>query len=541
MPPPQDGGEAGASAKKRKRRHTTAPLHEATHEAATGAGAAAAAAPGRKARAAPGTASSLWDLSTPAPAGVAPQTTLRTVPRSAPAAAALEVLRARALDRLRAQLHALCVAAGLEAPPQLGFERWRFCCKTGEEAAAAAPDKPQGPPRKRPFAGPADGTDPVLPCGSGVDGGDGGGLAADLVRAGLAQAPADSVAAALHAASLAEVAAICATAQRLNCGVAAPKAPGKAVAPEAPKAAFRKHSVDFSLGTTQFVTLTRAAYGKLVALHRAHGPEEERAPPLPPVADDADDVNDTEAAADAEASAASAEEAAAEAAGTAPPRAALHARLFALLLRHKAMKGSGFQAAAGPAVFEVLRSRLGVAFECFASPLNARYSRYCSAFPDTDPPFGSAGSFFGFAPTKGAYELNPPFVPALLDRAASHALALIAAAEAAGSALTFAVVLPGWGELEGRAGLLLSPLKRLSMRVAAADHGFVDGAAHARRDPFRSSPYDTDLVVLQTAAAARKNPVDARQLEAELRAAFAACVPSEAAARRQNRLPMNRQ
>jgi phosphorylated CTD-interacting factor 1 len=204
------------------------------------------------------------------------------------------------------------------------------------------------------------------------------------------------------------------------------------------------------------------------------------------------------------------------------------------------MKGSGFQAAAGPAVFEVLRTRLGVAFECFASPLNARYSRYCSAFPDTDAPFGSAGSFFGFSPTKGAYELNPPFVPALLDRAASRALALTAAAEAAGSALTFAIALPGWGELEGRAGLLLSPLKRLSMRIAAADHGFVDGAAHARRDPFRASPYDTDVVVLQTAAAARKNPLDACALEQELRAAFAACVPSEAAARRQGRLP-NRQ
>jgi phosphorylated CTD-interacting factor 1 len=187
-------------------------------------------------------------------------------------------------------------------------------------------------------------------------------------------------------------------------------------------------------------------------------------------------------------------------------------------------------------VFEVLRRRLGVAFECFASPLNARYSRYCSAFPDTDAPFGSAGSFFAFAPKRGAYELNPPFVPSLLDRAAHRALELIVAAEAAGTALSFAVVLPGWGELEGRAALLLSPYKRLSMRCAAADHGFVDGAAHARRDPFRASPYDTDLVLLQTSAAAKQRPVDARALEQELRAAFAACVPSEAAARRQGRV-----
>eukprot|EP01049_Picozoa_sp_SAG25_P026551 SAG25_NODE_13285_length_269_cov_0.605882_2_plen_35_part_01 len=28
-------------------------------------------------------------------------------------------------------------------------------------------------------------------------------------------------------------------------------------------------------------------------------------------------------------------------------------------------------------------------FELFASPLNCRYRRYCSAFRDTDAPFGS--------------------------------------------------------------------------------------------------------------------------------------------------------
>lgn len=52
------------------------------------------------------------------------------------------------------------------------------------------------------------------------------------------------------------------------------------------------------------------------------------------------------------------------------------------------------QAAAGPPVFKLLRDRLAVGCECFASPLNAAFSRFGSAFPDVDAPFGSAGSFF---------------------------------------------------------------------------------------------------------------------------------------------------
>lgn len=38
--------------------------------------------------------------------------------------------------------------------------------------------------------------------------------------------------------------------------------------------------------------------------------------------------------------------------------------------------------------FDVLLRHFGVKMECFASPFNCRYARYCSAFADTDKPFG---------------------------------------------------------------------------------------------------------------------------------------------------------
>jgi phosphorylated CTD-interacting factor 1 len=532
---------AAAGAKKRRRRTTVAPLHDRTKEASTGAGAAAARAVGRRARA----SDALWDLSVPPPPCVAPQTTLRAVPRSAAAAAQLELARARALDKLRAKLHDLCAAHGLEAPPQLAFERWRFGCKLREEeeaaaaaaaaAAGAGSAKASAAKRKRPLAGLVD-TDALLPCAA--DGGDGGGLASDLERAGLSPADAAAAARALHDASRAEQRTVAASAQRLNSGATC--APSGVPFPEL-QVAFHRRSVDFSLGTAGYVTLTREAYGKLAALHRAHGPQEERTPAPAAAAaaaadGDADGEGEVDAAADAEAAEAEAAADDADAAAVAARRA-LHLRCFTLLLRYKALRGHGFQAAAGPPVFEVLRSHLRVAFECFASPLNARYGRFCSAFDDTDACFGSAGSFFSFAADSGSYEVNPPFAAEILDAAADRVLRLLAGAEAANAPLCFAVLFPGWAELRGRAALLASPLLRFSLRVAADDHGFCDGASHARRDPFRASPYDTDVLVLQTRAAAKATPVCAAELEAELRAAFAACVPSLAAAKRQRRAP----
>lgn len=68
--------------------------------------------------------------------------------------------------------------------------------------------------------------------------------------------------------------------------------------------------------------------------------------------------------------------------------------------------------------------------------------------------------------------------------------------------------------------------------IAAADHGFCDGAAYERQDPFRHSPFDTSVFILQTAKAARKWPTGP-SFETELRAAFRDCLPSAAAVGRQ--------
>eukprot|EP00879_Flechtneria_rotunda_P019913 GHRR01020930.1.p1 GENE.GHRR01020930.1~~GHRR01020930.1.p1 ORF type:complete len:319 (+),score=124.78 GHRR01020930.1:528-1484(+) len=192
------------------------------------------------------------------------------------------------------------------------------------------------------------------------------------------------------------------------------------------------------------------------------------------------------------------------------------------------------QAAAGPTVFDVLKRHLAIGFECFASPMNTHFSCYGSAFSDVDGPFGSAGSFFRMNLKHGSYEANPPFVPAILTATAKHILTLLQAAEAAQAAVSFTVLMPGWTEVEGWKLLQQSSFLRNSLMVAAADHGYCDGASHQRKDLFRQSPYDSGILFLQTSAAAAKWPVREILLQ-QLQAAFADCCPSTAAVNRQHK------
>lgn len=81
--------------------------------------------------------------------------------------------------------------------------------------------------------------------------------------------------------------------------------------------------------------------------------------------------------------------------------------LFCLLARYRSLsgdysQGAGFQAAVPPACLQVMQSLWGVDCECFASPLNCFFPKFCSLFPDTDCAFGSLGSFFDLQPRRYA-------------------------------------------------------------------------------------------------------------------------------------------
>lgn len=160
----------------------------------------------------------------------------------------------------------------------------------------------------------------------------------------------------------------------------------------------------------------------------------------------------------------------------------------------------GHHAALHGEVFDVLKyGSLRVEAELFASPLNCRYDVFCSAHADVDAPFGSLGSFFAFAPRDGSFEVNPPFVSALVARVAARLESLLADAEARGAALSFAVITPHWPRRAAWEALAGSAFRvRPPLVIAARDHGYVDGAQHCRKKRHKPASCDTSVLFLQT-------------------------------------------
>ncbi|KAJ1446434.1 phosphorylated CTD interacting factor 1 WW domain-containing protein [Pelagophyceae sp. CCMP2097] len=193
---------------------------------------------------------------------------------------------------------------------------------------------------------------------------------------------------------------------------------------------------------------------------------------------------------------------------------AIDEALFCVLARYEGIKGAGFQCAVPGAAFEALSAHLGRTIECFASPLNARYGRFFSAFPDLERRFGSLGSFFGprgAAIRSGSFEANPPFVPEVMELMLSRITGLLG--DAKSGALSFLVVLPDWGGgASAAAAARASNFNVAAAAVPATQHVFLDGAQHRVADQYRPSSWDTACVLLQNTKGVAKWPLDSATL-----------------------------
>lgn len=184
--------------------------------------------------------------------------------------------------------------------------------------------------------------------------------------------------------------------------------------------------------------------------------------------------------------------------------------LFCLLLRYDSLDGGGFQAALNEECFDVLLKEFDCKMECFASPLNCRYSRFCSAFLDTDFAFGSIGSFFGFSPRSGCFEANPPFIPELIKRMAEHMTTLFIAAD---GPLAFIVIIPSWQETEGWQQLNASRYNQKHLFIPQKKHGYCEGKQQIRKTRWRIASFDTSVFFLQNYEACNQWPVTEKSLE----------------------------
>ncbi|KAL3674039.1 hypothetical protein V7S43_001721 [Phytophthora oleae] len=190
--------------------------------------------------------------------------------------------------------------------------------------------------------------------------------------------------------------------------------------------------------------------------------------------------------------------------------------LFSLLLRYDSLDGGGFQAALNEECFDVLLKEFDCKMECFASPLNCRYSRFCSAFLDTDAAFGSVGSFFDFSPRSGCFEANPPFIPKVIKRMADHMTALLNTAD---GPLAFIVIIPAWQDTEGWQQLNASRFNQQHLLIPQKQHGYCEGKQQIRKTRWRIASFDTSVFFWQNSKATNKWPVTEKKLES-LKLAF---------------------
>ena len=217
------------------------------------------------------------------------------------------------------------------------------------------------------------------------------------------------------------------------------------------------------------------------------------------------------------------------AAATSADSAAFCAVARLLALQGGEPKAGGNQAACPGALFDALRADFGVTMEAFASPLNCRFPRFCSAAHDCDAPLGSAGSFLGYWPRSGAFLANPPFVPSLVSRMAAHMAQLLEAASTAGGLLLFIVVVPYWPDKPCWQQLSSSKHTTATLRLAQAEHGYYEGGQHYRPALWKPATHDTSVFFLHSAKARTTCPLTASK-ERRLREAFTQPAASRSAA-----------
>ena len=193
-------------------------------------------------------------------------------------------------------------------------------------------------------------------------------------------------------------------------------------------------------------------------------------------------------------------------------------RVYCMLARYETFTGnaSGLQGALPHHIFDSLETILTVDAECFASPLNTHFPRFCSAFPDTDIPFGSFGSFFDYQPEYNkAYEANPPFVNDTMLAMTKHIERVLEKGNEDNEYLLFFVIVPSWSDALFHQLLATGKFTRIVGRLSRKEHEYIDGLQYrVNTRTTWSANVDSSWFVLATEKAAKtiadiETPTDA--------------------------------
>eukprot|EP00501_MAST-03F_sp_TOSAG23-6_P001803 GSMAST32.ASY1.ANO1.1881.1 assembled CDS len=171
--------------------------------------------------------------------------------------------------------------------------------------------------------------------------------------------------------------------------------------------------------------------------------------------------------------------------------------------------GRNMHAAASEGTFRCMIDEFEVCMESYGSPFNCFFQRFGSAFPDTDGPFGSVGSFFDYTPVEGSFECGPPYVQETMDRMAERIDVLL---EQSQRPLSFIVFVPDWYDppLPAKITMEKSKFLRADLVAPGNGHTYVVGLQHKPlaqgRKRYYKVPHGTHLYWMQNDAGFAKWP-----------------------------------
>eukprot|EP00045_Choanoeca_perplexa_P007086 m.62299 g.62299 ORF g.62299 m.62299 type:complete len:574 (+) comp13927_c0_seq1:3-1724(+) len=177
---------------------------------------------------------------------------------------------------------------------------------------------------------------------------------------------------------------------------------------------------------------------------------------------------------------------------------------------HFTQHGVDFEAALPPAFLSALTTTFETCFDGFASPFNTFTRNFTSGAPDLDVHFGSVGSFFQFEPSKGSFQLHPPFVEQVVDKLALRLEELLSNGT---GPLSFVVLMPDWRAYDSTALELLegSAHYRGHFPVLGSNQSMISGNAPfvvTESEAWRRTPFAKfNVYFMQNEAGSKAWPV----------------------------------
>lgn len=123
--------------------------------------------------------------------------------------------------------------------------------------------------------------------------------------------------------------------------------------------------------------------------------------------------------------------------------------LYCILLRYNTLGSNNNQLAVSPKTMNKFSKNYDLAFESFASAINAKSEYFCSIYYDLEKYFGSFGNFFDCNFIEGCYNFNPPFQEDIINLGIEKIISDMSKSMIKNKKLTFIITIPVW-DTEGR-------------------------------------------------------------------------------------------